>query len=249
MNNLRYKPLPKELFFVRVPLIATYSDIEMNTLGLPINMINNQPDHTTYNTMVPVYLPLDRIIDIYISGYPIKLIDHESLDRIYVILDQYVRGLNDNDNFELNMPGVVEERLYDIEKFAAEIFDNNKVDILRKLISFKHGYDANVNIMHVNTPVVNKQPVNHVVLNNTDSYQSVLSNPNLNSGYGYGMFGGQPTLNSITASNTSEPSVRDAFRVNPNKPELSNTTYVNNNLPEINFSLATRTKTQIRLKQ
>lgn len=253
MNNIRYKPLPNELFFVRVPLIATYSEVEINHLGLPINVINGRPDHSTYNTMTAVYLPLDKIIDIYISGYPIKLIDHNSLDRIYTILDQYVRGLNENDNYELNVAGVVEERLYDIEKFAAEIFDINKVAILSKLIKFRNGYDAKVDTMPLfdnnngyfnNNRYYQEQPV--INNNHMSGYQTMLSNSFVNQQFGPPEFGGYPNDDGHYGNNGS---ARDALRFNPGKKELSNKTYINNNLPEINFSKATRERTQIRINQ
>ena len=258
-SNIRYKPLPKDLFLVRVPIVATYSEYEMTNLGLPVNIINGQPDMKTYNTMTPVYLDLDRIIDIYINGYPIRLINHDDLDKIYAILDSYVRGLNENNNYELNMVGVVEERLYDIERFAAEIFDENKLSLLKKIINFRNGYDAKVEIMPV-------QQVNSMgygfrssgyytpasEYNYTDpgthmsNYSTVLSN-NFGDNSGLNTFSGMDTQDE-GSHYQNNGSARDAFRFNPNKKTLDNTTYVNNHMPDIDFGSVTRNKTNIRIK-
>ena len=257
-SNIRYKPLPDDLFLVRVPVIATYSEHEMSTLGLPVNIINGQPDMKTYNTMTPVYLKLDRIIDIYINGYPIRLVNHEDLDKIYAILDSYVRGLNENNNYELNMVGIVEERLYDIERFAAEIFDINKLALLKKIINFRNGYDAKVDIMPVQqvnsmgygfssggyyTPVSEynyTDPGTHM-----SNYSTVLSN-NFGDVNSLNSFGGDNSNNNPQYENNG--SARDAFRFNPNKKTLDNTTYVNNHMPNIDFGSVTRAKTNIRIK-
>lgn len=244
-SNIRYKPLPDNLFLVRVPIIATYSEAEITHLGLPLNMINGKPDHTTYQTMTPVYLKLDKIIDIYISGYPIRLVNTSDIETIYTILDKYVRALNDNDNFELNTAGVVEDRLYDIERFAAEIFDHNKISILKQLIRGKNGYDAKVDIM----PLFNSPQQTY----NAPRYQEVIdSSHNHMEGYttmGSGGYGLNTFAQEDRPRYTNNGSARDAFRFNPNKQELSNRAYINNNLPDIDFSKATRNRTQIRIQK
>lgn len=247
-SNRRYKKLPSDLFLVRVPMIATYSDYELNNIGMPVNVVNGIPDHSTYNSMTVVMLPLDRIIDIYISGYPIRLCKTEDLETIYSILDEYVRGveLNPDYRFNLNQEHIVEDRLYEIERFAAEIFDTNKFEILKQSIDFKHGYTVDMDIMDVDknyfhNPANNQsQQPTHIYNDYRDSYTTVLSSNN--------GFDPTPVSSSITTPTTEvEDSVRARCAYNPNKPDLDGYTYVNNNLPKVDISKINRIKNVIKI--
>lgn len=246
-NNIRYEPLPGKLFKVRVPMIATYTPEEISLYGMNVNIIDGRADMSSIYAPTLVQLPLDRIIDIYTEGYrPITLVDRKELEEIYTILDNYVRGLASTNNFMINTPGIVEERLYDIERFAAEIFDNNKVAILKQSLKFKHGWDVDVNTMSMNqvtTPVVQDQNYNYGYENHMSGYNTVLSGGNIN----------QSTRYSNTSSYNTEPvgnTVADSYRVNPNKPDVvGGYTYINKNLPEIDYDAIKREKTIIKLKQ
>lgn len=235
VDNIRYRPLPDTLFLVRVPMIATYSDHEISTVGMPVNMINGVADMRTFNSMVTCMLPLDRIIDIYVSGYPIRLVNHSDLETIYNMLDTYVRGTSDPTGFNLNADRIVEDRLFEIERFASEIFDTNKVAILKQAMRFEHGYTADIEPMGM-AMREDKHVVNHIENNYMDSYKTVLS------GDPYGLNSGSGNVE------VRVPKDFDKFRTNPGKKELSNYTYTNNNLPDIDFDRITRDRTIIRLK-
>ena len=223
-SNLRYEPLPSTLFRFKIPAIATYSPEEISMYGMNVTVVNGKPDMSSLYQLTPVSLPLDKI---------------------YNILDEYVRGLNLRDNRVLNMPGVVEERLYDIERFAGEIFDNNKMAILRKAIRFDHGYDAKVNTVNpfplynnTNTSMDNGGYSSHM-----DGYSTVLSNPNLNNPYTY------QSSNNTNVDNGDPNSVLNAFRVNPNKEQVSSIVYINSNMPQMDFDSLYRKKTVIKLNK
>ena len=245
-SNLRYEPLPNTLFRFKIPAIATYSPEEISMYGMNVTVINGKPDMSSLYQLTPVSLPLDKIIDIYLNGYrPILLMDNDDIDKIYNILDEYVRGLNLRGNRVLNMPGVVEDRLYDIERFAGEIFDNNKMAILRKAIRFDHGYDAKVNTVNpfplynnTNTSMDNGGYSSHM-----DGYSTVLSNPNLNNPYTY------QSSNNTNVDNGDPNSVLNAFRVNPNKEQVSSSVYINSNMPQMDFDSLYRKKTVIKLNK
>lgn len=245
-SNIRYEPLPSKLFKVRVPMIATYSPEEIKLLGMNVNVVNGQADMGSIYTPTLVHLPLDRIIDIYMEGYrPITLVDRQELEEVYTILDNYVRGLASTNNFVINMPGIVEERLYDIERFAAEIFKNNKIAILRQALKFEHGYDANVNTISMNqvvVPHVQEQPeYGYGYDNHMSGYSTVLSSSGINQSTRYNNYSNDTT----PVGNT----VADSFRVNPNKPQVDGYTYINKNLPEMDYDSIVRNKTIIKINQ
>ena len=248
-TNRRYTPLPNTLFRFRVPAIATYTPEEISMYGMNVNMINGRADMSSLYHLVPISVTLDRIIDIYLNGYrPILLMDKDDIDKIYTILDEYVRGINFNSNYMINMPGVIEERLYDIERFAAEIFDHNKLGILKKALKFEHGYDAKVDTVNMNTVTNNYHPEynSRAYSSHMDGYRTYSSNtdnlnrPIMNNQYSY---------QAQEDYNNTKGSTLDAFRVNPNKEVLSNTTYVNSNLPQVDYDAIYRKKTIIKLNK
>lgn len=247
-NNKRYKKLPDDLFLVRVPMITTYSDYEINNIGMPVNVINGVPDYSTFNAMTVVMLPLDRIIDIYISGYPIRLCKTEDLETIYTILDEYVRGveLNPDYRFNLNKEHIVEDRLYEIERFAAEIFDTNKFEILKQSIDFKHGYTVDINTINVEhgymAPKLNTQQAQptHVYNDYRDSYNTILSSPN-------GVMSNEVPTTEVIQPVEVKDSVKSRLAFDPVKPDLDGYTYVNTNLPEVDMTKVNRIKNIIKI--
>lgn len=247
-SNKRYKKLPDDLFLVRVPMITTYSDYEINNIGMPVNVINGVPDYSTFNSMTVVMLPLDRIIDIYISGYPIRLCKTEDLETIYTILDEYVRGveLNPDYRFNLNKEHVVEDRLYEIERFAAEIFDTNKFEILKQSIDFKHGYTVDIDTINVEhgymAPRLDNQQAQptHVYNDYRDGYNTILSSPN-------GVISNEVPTTEVIRPVEVKDSVRSRFAFDPEKPDLDGYTYVNTNLPEVDMTKIDRIKNIIKI--
>lgn len=246
-SNIRYEPLPSKLFKVRVPMIATYTPEEIKLLGMNVNVVNGVADMGSIYTPTLVHLPLDRIIDIYMEGYrPITLVDRQELEEVYNILDSYVRGLASTNNFVINMPGIVEERLYDIERFAAEIFKNNKIAILRQALKFEHGYDAKVNTVNMAQVAVQHTPeqpeYGYGYENHMSGYSTVLSSSGINQSTRYNNYGNDQQ---VAVGNT----VADSFRVNPNKPQVDGYTYINKNLPEMDYDSIVRNKTIIKINQ
>lgn len=241
-NNVRSIPLPKDLFLVRVPMIATYTETELSLLGMPVNVINGRVDNTTYNTMSVVMLPLDKIINIYISGYPIRILNESDLETIYTLLDEYVRGVAKFGEARLNADTVVEERLFEIERFASEIFDTNKAAILKQSIQFANGYDIDFGTMNVTSEpreysTYGTPNYTHIDSGHMSGYSTMLDSIPF----------GNNQMNNSNQPSPREDSVRERFKTNPNKKELSTSTYINNNLPNIDFDKIVRNKNTIRI--
>lgn len=127
MDNVRYVGLPDKLFLVRVPIVCTYSQEEIDILGLPVtyNVDSGAYVADAYKNLTTCMLPLTKIIDIYTSNYPIYVVNEEDVKTIYDILNRYFHGLDEQGNFDYNVQGQVEDRLADIKKFATEMFGLN----------------------------------------------------------------------------------------------------------------------------
>lgn len=134
MEIRSYHPLPRKLFKVRVPVIATYSDEELELLGIPMSVvtegsgedINVRYDKNSFRELVTVSLPLTKIIDIYCNGMRIQVVDHKDTFEIYRLLENYIAGIESTPHM-LNMENrVLDKRLENIKQFAQDIYGMNK---------------------------------------------------------------------------------------------------------------------------
>lgn len=177
----RYQGLEDRMFMVRVPMICTYSDVEIEHLGVPIdhgyNEVGQFVENTrAYNNLTTCMLPLSRLIEIHSSGYPIHLVNREDNSVIYNILEEYLGKLiTIKDSALLNMGKVEEGLLESIEKFVDEMFGLNKGDIVRNMINTADtgSYNIGLDIMkptplnpyaatEVTSSSIKSRPANHI---------------------------------------------------------------------------------------
>lgn len=168
--------LPNTLFSVSVPIIATYSPEELDVYGLPMSIVNNSRLENNYETMTTVMLPLTKIIDIYNMGFPIKLNNYKDVTTIYSILENY---LDDTERFKYNTihkPKFREDRLQDIDRFASEIFNLNKITIAKDAFSLQNGFDIGLGrMMQMNEAIV---PIEKEQVSRYGNRYKNYSNPN-----------------------------------------------------------------------
>jgi len=138
--------LPDDLYSVRVPTVCTYTPEELEVYGLPVAENTEGVKFDISTEMSQVMLPLSKIIDIYMMGAPIRLTDPDQIDTLYKILDDYVRG-NGTGIVMLNATSYIEERELEIDKFASEIFNINRTDIVNKMVNVKSGFDIGIKKM------------------------------------------------------------------------------------------------------
>jgi len=152
--------LPDNVFKVRVPIIATYTEQEIELYGVPLdsNNTNGKTDKESYQNMTIVMINLDRIINIYIQGYPIYLVDQTKRDIMFKILEEYIYVNNNDVRTSLNQNIVKDERLYEIDKFVNEMFGNNKESIVKGMVSQSNGYAINMGLIPTPGSVV-QQPM------------------------------------------------------------------------------------------
>lgn len=141
------EPLPKKLYDVRIPIIATYSDIELENMTIGLDTINGKVKKDSYMELSTVMINIDRMIDVYNRGYPIYVIKQDDVDEIYRILTNYISGYHPNNQYVLNRTKVVEDRVYEIENFLEEIFGYNKHSIVKKNINANSGFNIGQGLM------------------------------------------------------------------------------------------------------
>lgn len=150
--------LPNKLFLVRVPIIATYSPEELDILGLPVtyNFFGNYDDQA-YRNLTTCMLPLDRLIDIYTSNFPIYIVNHGDIQVIHDILVKYIEDAYDGPA-DPNIRYEEDERIEDIERFAMEMFDIN-------LAHVRHKKEQQVTFGDTQIAMLPRLPVDQIVSN------------------------------------------------------------------------------------
>lgn len=139
MDSL-YKDLPGTLFSVTVPYISTVTDEEIELYGLPMDVINGGRIQRGYTHMADVMLPLYRIIEIYNNGYPITLKKREDVSKIYEILEDYLDKIEQYKRTTVHKPIFDEAALQVIDRFANEIFNLNRGEIVPAAITLQNGF-------------------------------------------------------------------------------------------------------------
>jgi len=147
--------LPNRLFKVRVPIIATYTEEEMKVYGLPVDITEGKPNKETFKEMTVAMFNLDKIIDMYINGYPIYIVNPNDSKEIFKILEEYIAIQNNKVSHSLNTPTYEEKRLHEIDKFVSEMFGYNKNTIVQDIIKPTNGYAIDFGLMHTPGTITN----------------------------------------------------------------------------------------------
>jgi hypothetical protein len=154
--------LPSKLYTVKVPTIATYTEEEIAIYGLPMNVDENNKQQEMYQNFTTVMYCIDKMIDMYIEGYPIKLVNPEDVREIFMILDNYMESKRPTSNVSLNVRIDKDNRLAEIDKFMSEMFDYNKHTVIGTQVNKGNVFGmGNLNLMQpwdMNTEV---QPSNN----------------------------------------------------------------------------------------
>ena len=158
-----YNTLPKKLFKVRVPRIATLSDFDLEVLGLPIDYVDGErvskiESKKNESELIVAMFNLDALINLYINGTTIRLCDDNDIIEIYNILESYIRNTDDTGVYSPNRKLLKEKRITDIDAFVQDMFGHNKSIIAKKSVGIG-GFDLGLGLMGrtPNTDIVNKR--------------------------------------------------------------------------------------------
>jgi len=149
--RLKDTGLPDYLYKVKIPAVATYSEEEIEFFGMPVSVLNGDKKED-FEADTVVMLPLDKIVDIYISGYSIVLLDNEQVAKMYNVLEDYLAKLDVRQN-SINRLPMRDDRADDIERFLTEMFGYNKSSIVKDALKASSGFNLGMNVMHRNNPM------------------------------------------------------------------------------------------------
>lgn len=158
MSRKTLEDINRAMFKVRVPVLATYTEYELDNFGIPLthDLNNDTSSINSVMDMTTVYLPITRLIDIYSNGYTIMLIELDKLPFFYNTLSDYLYLIKNNINTGINRKNIMDDRVDFINNFAKEVYENNKRFIDRSVIKELDGFSIGFNLMgYTNTSGVN----------------------------------------------------------------------------------------------
>lgn len=233
MKAIRFKPLPDTLFLVRIPIICTYTDEEIDLFGLPLttdNMGNEFKD--TYKDLTTVMINIDKMINVFIQGYPIHIVNKEDSVAIFNILEDYLAGTVNNPIAFINQVHTEEDRLPEIERFAQEMFGLNKSTIVNKIMkdNATDGFSlGGLDLMPMKTP----EQVLQEQIRNTNGIRSVTldSSPVK-----------KIEVKQMPMQHTAYPYVPEPKIENNNQNSVKSYAYLYDTAPDVNIDISKVTR-------
>lgn len=122
----RFTNLPNTIYTVKVPLLATLDEYDMLSGELPYKEGSDGTRIKQHNDMCIIGINIDKMLEIYSNGFPIRVLNKEDLFDIYNNLKHYVLDTDRDNLISINQRAHDDERIPDIKRFLEEIFENNK---------------------------------------------------------------------------------------------------------------------------
>ncbi len=144
------KVFREKLYTIRVPMVATYSEEEMDLFGIPQDETENEYEEMVQKDvsleLVTIMTTIDKMIDMFSLGYPIRLMGNH-VTEVFKIMETYLSGRNDDEHFSLNRLTTPDTRLKEIDAFASGMFDLNKMRIVKDTTNARNGFDLSIDRM------------------------------------------------------------------------------------------------------
>ena len=173
MLDKYYGELSPKLYLCRVPIIATYNEEEAMIYGLPMDKQNNSYNKETYLEMTNCMININKMINLYMDGYPISVINPQDSKEIFDYLDKYLNTHVNNIQRSINQPLKNDERLMEIDKFLNEMFSFNKQTIVKDMLQQNSGYDLGLGLVPtMHSQEVKEQAANQQHTSITDAYNN-----------------------------------------------------------------------------
>lgn len=158
-------------FLVNVPVLATYSEEEMDILGVPMHIENDETKFKAEFDMTTAMITINDMINIYNNGFPIRLLNNDDVLYIYNVIQNHLlawknRGVNSLNKVYLD----IDDDLITLDKFANEIFGLHKIDIVNSNMIVKPTFENSLFdiLMSPTTPRKNLNVINYDEVTRTE---------------------------------------------------------------------------------
>lgn len=226
VEYFRYKPLPKKLYKVRVPLISTQSEYDISRGTVFTGEINSfspgfQEDGDTslddciIQQPTLVMLTLDGIIEKFMKGFYVSVVNPSDVIDIYNVLEDYYSGSATETDEIFNIEIVKDERIPYINNLLNCMFKEHKEAIARSKLNIRK-----------DSLIMGGKFINHVTnFNNRNNKPDKIKPTGVMNGYKIGYMDDDEHFerpNSLSSKN-EVPRVENTY----------DNLYVNRNIPKV----------------
>lgn len=120
----------KKVYKARVPIISTYSEHELDVVGIPMNVIGDS-NKNSYNELVLTMITINDMVEKYNNGFNINIIEEKDMKEIYHVIQKHLEAWQAFKVHSLNQTAIPVDDLILLDKFASEIFTLNKRSIVK----------------------------------------------------------------------------------------------------------------------
>jgi len=131
-----------KLYKVRVPLLSTYSEEELDIVGIPFNVIDGD-NHDAHELTTIVMIPIVSMVEKYNNGFSVAVVEPRDMDQIYDVITNHLLAWRNHRATSLNQTALPAEDLVLLDKFAQEIFGNNKKTIIKTNVIATKAFGGN----------------------------------------------------------------------------------------------------------
>jgi hypothetical protein len=119
-----------KVFLARVPILSTYREDEIEITGIPMH----QNDDKRTNSMLDlttVMITINDMVEKHKNGFKISLVNYEDVIFIYNVIQDHLLAWRNRGMTSLNkVYNNIDDDLINLDKFANEIFNIHKVNII-----------------------------------------------------------------------------------------------------------------------
>lgn len=140
MENEAVSRFNNKLFQVLVPKISLYTPEEIRVYGFNCEVIDGRARKSEQNDLCNCMISAAKMLEIYSTGYTIRLVNSSDLNILYKVLEAYLQYKYNIGNASIHRVKYDETELRTLDEFINEMFGYNKTSIVKNIIEIKNGF-------------------------------------------------------------------------------------------------------------
>ncbi len=114
-----------KIYTVKVPRISTYTDFDLDFVGIPETTVNGDPVNTNHQELTIVGLPIIELARKAEAGFSVALVNPADLKALYEDLEYYIQQRGNESKFAPNFGTGIVDDLMLLDAFAESIVSLN----------------------------------------------------------------------------------------------------------------------------
>lgn len=131
-------------FLARVPILSTYTEEEIEITGIPMHQNDDKRNNSMLDTTT-VMITINDMVEKHKNGFKISLVNYDDVIFIYNVIQDHLLAWRNRAITSLNkVHEDIDDDLINLDKFANEIFNIHKVNIVDTSMIVKPAFTSNL---------------------------------------------------------------------------------------------------------